>query len=81
MPTLAGDRTDGTPVAGSRAGLVALVPRLRAFARSLTGGDVHLADDLVQDTILNALQAQDQSPRAPTSRPRVSPSSATASAA
>jgi RNA polymerase sigma-70 factor (ECF subfamily) len=38
----------------------ALVPHLRAFARSLTGGDPHLADDLVQDTIVNALQAQDQ---------------------
>ena len=37
-----------------------LVPQLRAFARSLTSGDVHLADDLVQDTIVNALQAQSQ---------------------
>ena len=37
-----------------------LVPHLRAFARSLTGGDASLADDLVQDTIVNALQAQAQ---------------------
>jgi len=37
-----------------------LVPHLRAFARSLTRGDVHLADDIVQDTIVNALQAQHQ---------------------
>jgi len=43
-----------------REDVAALVPHLRAFARSLTGGDVHLADDLVQDTIVNALQAQNQ---------------------
>jgi RNA polymerase sigma-70 factor (ECF subfamily) len=43
-----------------REDVAAMVPHLRAFARSLTGGDVHLADDLVQDTILNALQAQRQ---------------------
>ena len=43
-----------------REDVTALVPHLRAFARSLTSGDVHLADDLVQDTILNALQAQAQ---------------------
>ena len=40
--------------------VAALVPHLRAFARSLTGGDVHFADDIVQDTIVNALQAQHQ---------------------
>jgi RNA polymerase sigma-70 factor, ECF subfamily len=40
--------------------VAALVPHLRAFARSLTGGDVQLADDVVQDTIVNALQAQHQ---------------------
>ncbi len=40
--------------------VVALVPHLRAFARSLTSGDVHFADDIVQDTIVNALQAQHQ---------------------
>jgi RNA polymerase sigma-70 factor (ECF subfamily) len=43
-----------------REDVAALVPHLRAFARSLTGGDIHLADDLVQDTIVNALQAQSQ---------------------
>src|SRR5918998_5617927 len=43
-----------------REDVAAMVPHLRAFARSLTSGDVHLADDLVQDTIVNALQAQDQ---------------------
>lgn len=36
------------------------VVSLRAFARMLTGGDVSLADDLVQDTMVNALQAQAQ---------------------
>ncbi len=40
--------------------VASLVPHLRAFARSLTGGDVQLADDIVQDTIVNALQAQHQ---------------------
>ena len=40
--------------------VVALIPHLRAFARSLTSGDVHFADDIVQDTIVNALQAQHQ---------------------
>ena len=40
--------------------VAALVPHLRAFARSLTGGDVQLADDIVQDTVVNALQAQHQ---------------------
>ena len=40
--------------------IAALVPNLRAFARTLTGGDATFADDLVQDTILNALQAQAQ---------------------
>jgi RNA polymerase sigma-70 factor, ECF subfamily len=40
--------------------IAALVPNLRAFARTLTGGDSTFADDLVQDTILNALQAQTQ---------------------
>ena len=40
--------------------VVATVPRLRAFARSLTNGDRQLADDLVQDTVVNALRAQRQ---------------------
>ncbi len=37
-----------------------LVPALRAFARALTGGERAMADDLVQDTMVNALQGQDQ---------------------
>ena len=40
--------------------LVALVPHLRAFARVLAGGDRHLADDLAQDTVVRALQAEHQ---------------------
>jgi RNA polymerase sigma-70 factor (ECF subfamily) len=40
--------------------LLPLVPHLRAFARTLTAGNRHLADDLVQDTLVNALQAQHQ---------------------
>jgi RNA polymerase sigma-70 factor (ECF subfamily) len=40
--------------------IVALLPHLRAFAGSLTGGDRQLADDLVQDTLVNALHAQHQ---------------------
>jgi RNA polymerase sigma-70 factor, ECF subfamily len=43
-----------------REDILEVVPHLRAFARSLTGGDVHFADDLVQDTVVNALQAQSQ---------------------
>ena len=33
--------------------LMALLPHLRALARSLTGGDRPLADDVVQDALLN----------------------------
>jgi RNA polymerase sigma-70 factor (ECF subfamily) len=51
---------DGGEMSSFRNDVAALVPHLRAFARSLTGGDVHLADDIVQDTIVNALQAQSQ---------------------
>ena len=40
--------------------IVALLPQLRAFARALTGGDVALSDDLVQDTVVKALQAIDR---------------------
>jgi RNA polymerase sigma-70 factor (ECF subfamily) len=43
-----------------REDIAALIPHLRAFARSLTSGDVHLSDDLVQDTILKAIEAQAQ---------------------
>jgi RNA polymerase sigma-70 factor (ECF subfamily) len=38
--------------------IVAQLPHLRAFARSLVGGDrPHLADDLVQDTVVLALRS------------------------
>lgn len=40
--------------------ILEIVPHLRAFARTLTRGDLVLADDLVQDTIVNALQARDR---------------------
>jgi RNA polymerase sigma-70 factor, ECF subfamily len=41
--------------------LVAQLPHLRAFARSLVGGDrPHLADDLVQDTVVLALRSWEQ---------------------
>jgi RNA polymerase sigma-70 factor (ECF subfamily) len=40
--------------------IVVLLPHLRAFACRLTGGDRNLADDLVQDTMVNALRAQHQ---------------------
>jgi RNA polymerase sigma-70 factor, ECF subfamily len=43
-----------------REDLVALAPHLRAFARLLAGGDHHLAEDLAQDTVLKALQAEHQ---------------------
>jgi RNA polymerase sigma-70 factor (ECF subfamily) len=51
---------DGGVMSSFRDDVAALVPHLRAFARSLTGGDIHLADDIVQDTIVNALHAQSQ---------------------
>ena len=40
--------------------ITASLPALRAFARALCGGDTSMADDLVQDTMLNALRAQHQ---------------------
>ena len=43
-----------------REDVTALLPHLRGFARALTGGDHQLADDIVQDTIVNALRAQHQ---------------------
>ena len=43
-----------------REDVAALLPHLRAFARSLTAGDRQLADDIVQDAIMNALRAQHQ---------------------
>ncbi|PVM82947.1 sigma-70 family RNA polymerase sigma factor [Caulobacter endophyticus] len=41
-----------------KAELIEVVPRLRAFARSLAG-DAHAADDLVQDTLLKAWNARE----------------------
>lgn len=43
---------------GYREAIVGLVPQLRAFARFLAR-DVARADDLVQDTVLRALERQD----------------------
>lgn len=43
-----------------RSDIVAIIPHLRASARVMTGGNSHFADDLVQDTIVNALQAEHQ---------------------
>lgn len=43
-----------------RSDIVELLPHLRAAARAITGGDTHFADDLVQDTVINALQAERQ---------------------
>ncbi len=40
--------------------LTRTIPSLRAFARSLATGDEALAEDLVQDTCVNALRAQHQ---------------------
>ena len=42
-----------------REDIAAMLPRLRAFARSLAR-DRHLADDLVQDTLVSALRARHQ---------------------
>ena len=40
--------------------LTGMIPHLRAFARSLTGGDRDLADDMVQETLVKAMQAEAQ---------------------
>ncbi len=40
-----------------REAVLPLVPQLRAYARALTAKNVDLADDLVQDTLMQALQA------------------------
>jgi RNA polymerase sigma-70 factor (ECF subfamily) len=47
-------------VDGFRKELVRALPRLRAFARRLTDNDAAFADDLVQDTCVNALRAADR---------------------
>lgn len=46
------------PDASFREGVVAMLPRLRAYARGLAAGDSSLADDVVQDTVLLALRAE-----------------------
>ena len=43
-----------------RPALIEMIPHLRAFGRSLTGGDREFADDLVQDTLVKAMQAEEQ---------------------
>lgn len=43
-----------------RSALIEMLPHLRAFARSLTGGDREFADDLVQDTLVKSMQAEHQ---------------------
>src|ERR1700730_12712733 len=45
-----------------RAGMVLLLPRLRHFARALTGS-WHQADDLVQDTIVRAMASWNDATR------------------
>ncbi len=47
-------------VSDYRQELTALIPQLRGFARSLTGGDRELADDLVQDSLVKSMQAEAQ---------------------
>src|SRR5918997_611120 len=52
---------DGGAMEAVRDGTVALLPHLRAFARSLVGGGrADLADDLVQDTVVLALRGWEQ---------------------
>jgi RNA polymerase sigma-70 factor (ECF subfamily) len=58
--TLVGKRTSGADAnAEFRAGLLSATPHLRAFALSLTG-QRETADDLVQDTLVRALQHWDR---------------------
>jgi RNA polymerase sigma-70 factor, ECF subfamily len=49
-----------TPAGDGRDAILPLLPHLRSYARSLTCGDPHAADDLVQDTVLLALRAWDR---------------------
>ena len=51
--------TDATLVPGIREALVGAIPNLRAFAISLCGNP-HLADDLVQETLLKAWSSRDK---------------------
>src|SRR3954449_3263195 len=59
-PRGGGTRMTGTRAGGGREAILALLPPLRGYARSLTGGNEHAADDLVQDTVVQALQAWDR---------------------
>src|SRR5690349_17739821 len=54
-----GARMTGARRADGRDDLLPLVPGLRAYARVLTCGDRHAADDLVQDAVMLALQGWD----------------------
>ena len=51
---------DRTVMSNPRDAILPLIPGLRAYARRLSGGDLHLADDVVQDTIVLALHAWNQ---------------------
>jgi RNA polymerase sigma-70 factor (ECF subfamily) len=51
---------DRTVMSNPRDAILPLIPKLRAYARGLSGGDIHFADDVVQDTIVLALQAWNQ---------------------
>ena len=53
-------QADQAATATPREAVIPLLPDLRAFARSLGHGDVHLADDLVQDTMMLALRSWGQ---------------------
>jgi RNA polymerase sigma-70 factor (ECF subfamily) len=47
----------GATMTDPREAILPLLPQLRAYARTLTGGNTHAADDLVQDTVMLALQS------------------------
>lgn len=53
-------QTGAATITASKEDIAPLLPHLRAFARSMTNGDSHLADDLVQDTVMLALRAWNQ---------------------
>jgi RNA polymerase sigma-70 factor (ECF subfamily) len=56
----ASDHREPETASDYREQLTALIPQLRGFARSLTGGDRELADDLVQDSLVKSMQAEAQ---------------------
>jgi RNA polymerase sigma-70 factor, ECF subfamily len=57
VPVLVDRPPDGAAPLAYRDDVVPLIPHLRAFARSLARGDTHLADDVVQDTLVLALRS------------------------